>query len=218
MYNITLVFTHHSEIGKCNAEELYKIIDEISPEVIFEELPKDLYDRIYKLPRHPNEPPETASIKRYLLNHDISHIPVDINPSQTLSKEEIGHMLSFFQKYQSYKELEAEQYKLIGQKGFAFLNSEKCMMLFEEKMILEERLMCSSINRSQLNRIHKLFYDEHSIRETEMLNNIYNYSVENQYTKAIFFIGSGHRISISKKIEEIKTQSVKLNWGFYKQI
>lgn len=219
MYNITLIFTHHSKLGICNADELYKIIDAISPEVIFEELTKDLSDRIYGHPRLPNEPPEIESIKRYSLNHNISHIPVDINPNQSLRKEEIDYMFSFFQQYNFYKDLEGEQIKMIEQDGFAFLNSEKCMKLFEEKMILEERLMNSSINRNQLIRIHKLFYDEHDIRESEMLKNIYYYSRENQYNKAIFFIGSGHQKSIIEKIENYKTQqSLKLSWTFYKPL
>lgn len=38
MHNIHLVCTFHSETGKCNADELYKIIEVINPDVIFEEL------------------------------------------------------------------------------------------------------------------------------------------------------------------------------------
>jgi len=38
MYNITLVCTAHKPLGNCNSEELYKIIEKINPEVIFEEI------------------------------------------------------------------------------------------------------------------------------------------------------------------------------------
>ena len=38
MYNITLICTAHKEVGKCNSVELYKIIEEFKPEIIFEEL------------------------------------------------------------------------------------------------------------------------------------------------------------------------------------
>jgi hypothetical protein len=35
MYNITIVCTHHSEVGKCDSGELYNIIESINPDVIF---------------------------------------------------------------------------------------------------------------------------------------------------------------------------------------
>jgi hypothetical protein len=38
MHNITLIITGHREIGICISNELYKIIERINPEIIFEEL------------------------------------------------------------------------------------------------------------------------------------------------------------------------------------
>jgi len=35
MYQITFLSTIHKEIGKCNADELCSILNEIKPEVIF---------------------------------------------------------------------------------------------------------------------------------------------------------------------------------------
>jgi hypothetical protein len=55
MYNITLVCTHHSEFGECNSDELYKIIELVQPNVIFEELNQDLFDSsIRKMKSHTN--------------------------------------------------------------------------------------------------------------------------------------------------------------------
>ena len=46
-----------------------------------------------------------------------------------------------------------------------------------------------------------------------MLENIYNYSKENQYHHAVFLIGAGHRKSIIPKIMEYEKKSeMKLNW------
>lgn len=47
MHNVTLISTSHSENGKCNADELYKIMASIKPEVIFEELPKKRFEEYY---------------------------------------------------------------------------------------------------------------------------------------------------------------------------
>ncbi len=46
-----------------------------------------------------------------------------------------------------------------------------------------------------------------------MLQNIYNYSKENQYNKAVFLIGAEHQRSIVQKIKEHeKLSEIKLNW------
>jgi len=47
MYNIIILFSFHMERGKCNSNELYRIIEKIQPEIIFEELPYDVFEIIY---------------------------------------------------------------------------------------------------------------------------------------------------------------------------
>jgi hypothetical protein len=47
MYNITVISTDHTESGKCNSDELYKIIKSINPEVIFEEMPNSLFKAMW---------------------------------------------------------------------------------------------------------------------------------------------------------------------------
>jgi len=37
MYNITIIFSMHMNIGNCNPKELYNIIEKENPEIIFEE-------------------------------------------------------------------------------------------------------------------------------------------------------------------------------------
>ena len=66
MYNITLVSTHHSELGKCSSDELVKIIESISPNVIFEEICPALFDRFYKKNDIPIEiePLEIKAVKK----------------------------------------------------------------------------------------------------------------------------------------------------------
>ncbi|MCL2155007.1 MAG: hypothetical protein FWH53_05020 [Leptospirales bacterium] len=217
MYNITLICTNHGELGKCNSDELYEIIESISPDVIFEELSQDLFDRFYKENQFPYEPPEIQSIKMYLRNHNIKHFPVDIDVSKDLSTSEIEYMFNTFKKYDVYKKSDDELGIMTARDGFAFLNSKKCNELFEKKKITEKNLIgFMMINKNLLFRIHKLFYEEHDKREYEIIKNIYNYSKENQYNQALLLIGSAHRKSIIEKIEKYKTQeNLKLNWTFY---
>ena len=203
MHNIRLVCTFHSESGKCNADELYKIIEHINPDVVFEELTPYLYDIIYnKNILDESAPPEVKCIRKYKQQHNIKNIPVD-NEVDSNFTNEIDFLFSSFKKYNIYNEIEIEQIKLVAQEGFAYLNSENCSKLFEKQRITEKQLLAfEGINKFKLNNIYKTFYEEQDNRENEMLRNIYTYSKENNYNQAVFLIGAAHRSSIIRKIAE----------------
>lgn len=217
MYNITLISTIHSENGKCNSDELYKIVESINPEVVFEELPNILFEIVYNGNHFPDEPLEIKCIKKYLRNHNIRHIPVDIDVRPNLSKNEIEYMFRSFKKHHVYKKIEDEQKVLTAQEGFAYLNSEKCLESFDKRTTIEKDLLdFAGINKDLLSRIYRLFHEEHNNREKAMIQNIYNYSRENQYSQAVFLIGAAHRRSIMQKIQDYESkEALKLNWSFY---
>ncbi len=128
-----MVCTHHSEFGKCNSDELYKIIDSIRPEIILEELTQDLFDKFYKENIIPNEPPEIKSVKRYIKDHATSHFPVDINESDTLSINELRYMFNTLNKYSVYSKIEEEQKQLMFQEGYGFPTFLKFKKLLGKK-------------------------------------------------------------------------------------
>ena len=232
MYNITLVGTIHSENGQCNPDELYKILEDINPEVIFDELPIHFSDMFYSdsfdmhyinsilLNRHPPEVPlEVKCIKKYKQNYNIKIFPVDIDVSQKSSKyqDEIFFMFLTFFNYEDYKKLDNEKETLIAQEGFHYLNSEKFLGFLEKKEVIEKNIMESEIQKNRLLDIYKLFHaEQYDNRENAMLQNIYNYSKGNQYNQAVFLIGAEHRESIIQKIREYgKLAEIKLNWTMY---
>ena len=218
MYNITLIGTYHSEIGKCNSGELYKIIEYINPEVIFVELPNNVfYEIICDMAINgirSEEPTETKFIKNYLQNHNNKLIPVD-DEVRYISDSEYDQLLYTFEEYDDYKELVYEQISLTKQYGFDYLNSEKCLDLLEQTRIVEKNIMELEIHKNKLLHFYKLFYKENDTRENSMLQNIYNYSRENQYNQAVFLTGIAHRKSIMQKIiENEKMSEIKLNWSY----
>ncbi|RZL32328.1 MAG: hypothetical protein EOP00_34060 [Pedobacter sp.] len=216
MYNVTLVFTHHSEIGICNSEELYKIIVSIAPDVIFEELPDDLFIRFYPENQLPYEPPEVKTVRRYIRTHNIDHIPVDNEVNQSLFNEEIYHIFGLFKKFTVHKILEGELYTQIIEDGYTFLNSQKCEQLHMRKKNAEQSLLQFMSDRDRLSRIYKSFYEEQDVREHAIIKNIYNYSKQKPYNQGLLLIGSGHRKTILEKIQTYKTQyDLKLNWTPY---
>lgn len=217
MYNVTLISTEHRESGKCNSDELHKIIESIRPDVIFEEETNDDTFQKYYNEEDSFKSLEVQCIIKYLQNHDIKHIPVDIGLNQYLTFREWDYMFDAFNKYVAYKQIVKDHCTLRDKEGFAYLNSEKCSELFEKIKITEKQIIeYSGINKNELFRLHKLFHKEHDYRENAMLLNIYSYSKENQYNQAVFLLGYAHRNSIQQKIKEHETKGIlKLNWTIY---
>ncbi len=232
MYNITLIGTIHSENGKCDPDELYKILKDINPEVIFVELPDHYADFYFSdsfdtycannilLNRSPPVVPlEVKCLKKYIQNHDIKIIPVDIDLTQKLQEyqQEIYHLFSVFFKDKDYQMLDNEKETLIAKEGFHFLNSNKFLEFSEKKEMMEKKIIESEIQKNRLLVIYKLFHSEqYDNRENAMLQNIYSYSIQNQFNKAVFLIGAEHKRSIVKKIKEYeKLSGTKLNWTMY---
>ena len=216
MYNITLISTLHKELGKCNSDELYTIIHSIRPDVIFEEMSPDLFDSVYIKNQFSEESLETKSIKRYLQNYDIKHFPVDIDITKNISVEDYHSMHHTFRQHDVYRKLDYEFNVMLKQKGFSYLNSKECEMIIDKMKLTEEILIESGIIQNRIINSHKLFDELSQKRENKIIENIYNYSSENQYNQAVLLIGVGHRKSIIKKIESYKEQeNVMLNWTFY---
>ncbi|MBK7132259.1 MAG: hypothetical protein IPH69_05355 [Bacteroidales bacterium] len=217
MHNITLIGTVHSESGKCNSDELYRIIETIGPEVIFEELSNDLYDRFYNGNQLSDESLEIKCIKKYLLNHNIKHVPVDIDVSPNLSTKDIEYMFNTFKKYDDvYKKLDNEQNLLTEQDGFDYLNSNKCSELFEKKKTTENYLIEFGINKNLLLHINKLSHKNMITVRIRCFRIFITIAKKNQYNQAVLLIGSAHRKSIMQKIFEHKTkEKLNLNWTFY---
>jgi len=47
MYNVILICTTYEGGGRCNFDELHKIIESIRPEIIFEELSRSNFEKCY---------------------------------------------------------------------------------------------------------------------------------------------------------------------------
>ena len=218
MCNVTLISTEHRESGKCNHDELHKIIESLNPDVIFEEERNDDTFQKYYSEEYSFNSLEVQCIKKYLQNHNIKHIPVDIELNQAF--EEWDYMFYTFKKYNVYKQILNEHCALRDKDGFTYLNSEKCSELFDKMKTAERQIIeFSGINKNELIRIYDLFHKEHDNRENAMLLNIYNYSKENSYNQAVFLLGYAHRKSMMQKIMEYKKkEDFKLNWIFFNGI
>jgi hypothetical protein len=213
VYNITLICTAHREQGKCNVDELCKIFENISPEIIFEEIHPNRFDAYYEEKNVSTL--ETKAIIKYLHNHQIKHIPVDYYevPDIIHFYKEVDYMNKIiFDNCDEYCLLSEERQSSLIQYGFGYLNGDIYSNLSRRLAFLEENVI-NRIDDENLSRIYKLWLEFNSNREDEMLKNIYNYSKEHCYNNAILIIGAEHKNSINKKIQEYKiNEEILLNW------
>lgn len=219
MYDITLISTRHDEVGNCNSNKLYKIIESVNPEVIFEEIPPSYFDRYYISRTRRNL--ETDTINWYLETHSIEHIPVDSDdvPSESFF-EKYGEMMKRVEGLTdingfNYRTLIDNNRSYIEMYGFRYLNSVHSISHNDGIREAVEKGL-EKINNDKLSETYKLWSDVIEKREHEMLQNIYRYSKEHSYDRAVFTLGAGHRKSIIEKIRDYgKNELLKLNWTFY---
>ena len=127
--SITLISTVHKEIGKCNSDELYKIIESINPDVIFlEELEENYsnYDKIlFSQFGVFKERLELKTIQTYSQNHAFKYVPVlGIGLS-----DEFYTKVKIVSENKNYQRLLKNYTLLESEGGFEFLNS-KCAAFF----------------------------------------------------------------------------------------
>jgi hypothetical protein len=212
MYNITILSSFHLTLGKCNPDELYKIIEEIKPEIIFEELCSDTFSIVYSDGYIPKTL-EAIAIKKYIRNNPIKHFPVDTYP---IDDTDLFNGADEITKRSSeYVKLWKDQVSLITNYGYDFLNSNACTELLDKIRTVEESVLVV-INDEKLFRGFESENVLHNNRENVMISNIFNYSKDHPYDKALLICGAEHRKPLKHKIQEYKPkEKLKLNWTFY---
>jgi hypothetical protein len=166
----------HSEIGKCNSNELYSIIENEKPEIIFEEIDiSRTDDEYFKNGYYKNQGSctvETIAIMKYLENHQAIHIPVD---TYTVTDYPKDMYTKIFNANEEYKNLNKINFLLSCQQGFSYLNSIECSDLFEKIHTIEEDVV-KLLNDKRLLDTYKSWQLVTNNRENEMIKNIYQYS------------------------------------------
>jgi len=214
MHNITLICTIHQETGTCSSKELYDIIEKTNPEVIFEELPPCLFDEYYKNMTKNNL--EVRTIKLYLSNHHIKHIPVDLDVimPQSFWDENKYMFKQIERKNPKFCRLYDYDSQCVRRYGFNYLNSICCNNINKDKGMEMEKTL-KILNDKRLFEIYESWNNINEKRENEMIINIYNYCKENIFDRGLFFIGVAHRESIITKIKKYnETEILNIKWNY----
>lgn len=218
MHNITLISTRHDSLGNCNSLELYKIIERIKPEVIFEEMPPTFFDQYYLLKSRANL--ESEAIKKYTQEYEVAQVPVDLDnlPSEEFFKDH-KYMIRRIEALIdingfTFRNMTDRNKMKVQRFGFYYLNSIECININKEIYNAIKNGL-QMINDNRLFQTFKLWNDIIEMRENHMLQNIYSYSKKHSYKRAVFTIGAAHRNSIMEKLSGFqKKEEIKLNWIF----
>ena len=144
MCRVTLISTEHMEAGNCNSDELLKIVKSIEPEVIFEEEPNDDHYQSYYNNENIFNSLEVKTIKDYKITNNIIHISVDKPINQFVSIQILDVLIKTFKQNSYYNQLVKEHCSLRNEYGFDYLNSEKCLKLFQKMKLDEEEIIAKS--------------------------------------------------------------------------
>ncbi len=209
MHNIVFISTIHKEVGKCNAEELYKIIDRLNPEVIFLEAVDETYSAyenyLFSTYGVYHKKLELSAIQKYHQTRSFKYVPV----CENYLSEAFHQKNKIVCENRDLQKLIENSIYLAETYGFNFLNSSESMNLQEEMRMLESRIL----KDTDLDRIVKEDIDAY---ENPMIQNIYSYCKNHQFDTAIFMCGAAHRKSIIEKIEKFNIQEeITLNWTVF---
>jgi hypothetical protein len=215
MYNITIIFSMHLEIGNCNSKELYKIIEKENPEIIFEEFDVNRTEGEYYKNGHykyqKGSTVETIAVMNYLEKNNVVYIPVDTYEITYFPTDMYKKISSVCEEYD---ELFQQNILLSSEHGFPYLNCIKCCDLLEKLHSIELDVI-NKLNDKLLFEDYKAWQLITTNRDNEMLKNIYEYSKNHSYNDAIFIVGAEHRKSILDKINDYNSkETIKINWRY----
>ena len=213
MKKITLIGTMHKEIGKCNGNILYDILEKIRPNVIFEETRKYKNMLTYTWGIDPISP-ELRAIQKYVQNYNAECIPIDNleRPGNIDQLEKI-----FAEAIMDKNEKNNELYELfdilkeyMSINGIEGMNTEYFDNLNQKKNQLCEEYITNYKNEilDTYNEYKNFIYSQ---REEKMIESIYSYINKKEYFNAVFVIGVDHRVTLINKLKNIKN----IEYNFY---
>lgn len=214
MCTVIVLGTAHSEGGVCTSEELYKIIEEISPEAVFCEASPEKLPLYIK--RNDVITPEMEVIKKLINENSIKIVPIDVNEDPFDKRLETMFKL-IKREMPEYLGASGMLTSETNLKGFPFLNSEAGDIICRDLESMEKYF----INKNKKKYVGLLnFYSQwlkwNNLRENQWISLIHDYFKINKPKKAVFLVGAGHRYRLMDKIENVKDRNkVIVNWDFF---
>jgi hypothetical protein len=214
MSTLIIIGTAHYVDGTCTSEELYKIIQEINPEVVFCEASSEKLPQYLK--RTDVNTPEMNVIKRFINEKHIEIVPVDVNEDPFDQRLEAMFKL-IKQEMEEYSGATRLLFNETYLKGFPFLNSVDSDKIFRDKNSMERYFI--NKNKEKYKGLLNFYYQWlkwNNKRENQWINLIHNYFKINKPKKAVFLVGANHRYRLIDRIKNIEDSNKHFfDWDFF---
>ncbi len=193
MKRVSLVGTVHEEAGLASISGLLGILERITPEVIFLEIPSGAFDDYSKGSRRNLE---STAVSRYREMRHVDLVPVDLpTPDAEFFKNNEDLYRSIESKSPEYCRLMDRHIQDVGAYGFAYLNSEHCSTFWCK---LHEAILTAieELADRRLAELYELWIGTNKLRDKHMMKSIENYCRKTTFSNGVFLVGSAHRQSI----------------------
>lgn len=193
---LSLVGTVHAESGLANVVELQAILERLNPDVLFVEIPSDYVDQ-YCDSSHGSL--ESIAVARYRKSHELAVIPVDLTKPEDEFFRNAREMFSKVERTSSdYRRMMDSHSQNARIDGFPYLNSDRCIQAWID-IHSEVLATLDWIRDPRLCQIYNQWNGQNELRDAEMVRNVADYAVHNDFVHGVFLIGAAHRKSIIDK-------------------
>jgi len=193
MKRVSVVCTRHEEAGLASISGLLGILERITPEVIFLEIPSAAFDDFSKGSRRDLE---SSAVSRYREMHHVDLVPVDLpTPDAELFRNNEDLYRSIESKSPEYCRLMDRHIQDMGAYGFAYLNSEHCSTFWSK---LHEAILTAieELADRRLAELYELWIGTNKRRDKHMVESIETYCRKTTFSNGVLLVGSAHRQSI----------------------
>jgi hypothetical protein len=193
---VTLVNTVHMERGAVTVAALVKLLERLSPDVVFAEIPRANADR-YANGSHGNL--ESRAVADFGQRHQVSVVPVDRDePSEEFFRVTREMLELVERRSRDYRNLVDAQSERTARGGLKYLNSdESAEALFAIRN--EVRDTIDWMRTPELHSVNEMWLREIELRDQEMLANITQFASGSEVASGVFLVGAAHRKSIVEK-------------------
>jgi hypothetical protein len=194
---VTLVNTVHGERGAVTVAALVDLLERISPDVVFAEIPRS-YTAGY-IDGTPGDL-ESRAVAEYGLRHRVSIVPVDREkPDDEFFRvtRELFELVE--RRSRDYRNLVDRHTEYTAQGGLRYLNTDECaQVLFAIRSEVRDTIYW--MRTPHLHAVYDCWLQEIELRDQEMIGNINSYAAESDLASGVFLVGAAHRKSIIEKV------------------
>lgn len=213
MTRVLLVNTYHATNGSVTVDALVAILEGISPEVIFLEIPQAAFED-YERGTCANL--ESTGARKYRENHDVILVPVDLaTPDASFFRYDKYLHRRVEQTSPEYRHLVDQNTLATSCHGFSYLNSDAC----SEALAAINRAIRLAVERlpDRASLVEHLAVSEevYESRDKAMLRAIEEHYRLRPFATGVLLVGAAHRRSLITKSRQRPADAPPIEWTVF---